>query len=201
MSNCSAQGICPDASCGLLPADLPAIVCWVVAAMKMVYLHSPYYLAGTMLIVRSWVQVAAASHRTMWLFEALLKQAAALSGLGDDFSDNEFAGLLGTLVAMADQEGLLQDAHAAHVLALVLQVPSVWFLHSAMPCHSLCLASLLIPKQCFFKSFLTGIAGGCWSAMPSRCFQQLNRVQAWSTAGPIFNPSPPPLPFFLQLVL
>ncbi|KAK9832178.1 hypothetical protein WJX74_001843 [Apatococcus lobatus] len=67
------------------------------------------------------VEVAATSRRTMWLFRALLKQAAALSGLGDDFSDNEFAGLLGTLVAVADQEGLLQDANAAHVLSLVLQ--------------------------------------------------------------------------------
>ena len=68
------------------------------------------------------MQVATASRRTVWLFEMLLKQAAALSSLGTDFSDNEFAGLLGTLVAVADQGGLLQGATAAHILSLVLQV-------------------------------------------------------------------------------
>lgn len=68
--------------------------------------------------------MATASRRAVWLFEKLLKQAAALSSQGSDFSDNEFAGLMGTMVAVADQGALLQGATAAHVLSLVLQVDS-----------------------------------------------------------------------------
>ncbi|KAK9861408.1 hypothetical protein WJX84_005343, partial [Apatococcus fuscideae] len=68
------------------------------------------------------VEVAAVSHRSLWLFEQLLKHAAALSGLDQGFSDNEFAGLMGALVAIADAAGLLQDANAAHVLSPLLQV-------------------------------------------------------------------------------
>ncbi len=94
------------------------------------------------------MQVAVACHKTMWLFEVLLKQAAALSGLDQGFSDNEFAGLMGALVAMSDQEGLLHDANAANVLSLVLQAwPPVLSAFCKSPCTSQAAASGCMKTQ------------------------------------------------------